>query len=158
MSEPTNEPTNEPTPQQNAEPQGEPTDWKAEARKWEARAKENKEAQEELQRLKEAQMSEQEKLAKRAEEAEKKLAEAESRIQRSKDVAEVAAESGVPSELLEFCADREAMEEFVKAYAKSQPDEPTVHAAPKAPKSRLSTNNAVKASTADIFAEMLEDF
>ena len=65
------------------EPQGNETDWKAEARKWEKYAKENAAARKELDALKAAQMTEQERLVKRAEEAERLLAEANAAIQHS---------------------------------------------------------------------------
>ena len=114
-------------------PHGE-TDWKSEARKWEQRAKENKAARDELDALKAAQMTEQERLVKRAEDAERQLAEANAQIQHSKDVAEVAAESGVPAALLEFCANRGAMESFARKYGAANPA-PVTHSAPSAPTS-----------------------
>lgn len=137
------------------QPQGAETDWKAEARKWERYAKENKAARDELDALKAAQMSEQEKLVKRAEDAEAKLAEAQAAIQHSKDVSEVAAESGVPASLLEFCADRAAMEKFAEQFNGSQPP---VHSAAPAPASRIVRESGVKPTNADVFADMLADF
>ena len=99
-------------------PQGEPeadkTDWKAEARKWEARAKKSAQAELELEALKQSQMTEQEKATKRAEEAEKQLAELKAETQRLADAREIAERDGIPVNLLEFCADREAMEAFAK--------------------------------------------
>lgn len=137
------------------QPQGSETDWKAEARKWEKFAKENKAAKEELDALKAAQMSEQEKLVKRAEDAERQLAAANAAIQHSKDVAEVAAESGVPASLLEFCADRDAMEKFAEQFNGSQQP---VHAAATAPASRIARDVDTKRTNADVFADMLADF
>lgn len=137
------------------QPQGSETDWKAEARKWEKFAKENKAAKEELDALKAAQMTEQEKLVKRAEDAERQLAAANAAIQHSKDVAEVAAESGVPASLLEFCADRDAMEKFAEQFNGSQQP---VHAAATAPASRIARDVDTKRTNADVFADMLADF
>ena len=137
------------------QPQGSETDWKAEARKWEKFAKENKAAKEELDALKAAQMTEQEKLVKRAEDAERQLAAANAAIQHSKDVAEVAAESGVPASLLEFCADRDAMEMFAEQFNGSQQP---VHAAATAPASRIARDVDTKRTNADVFADMLADF
>ena len=137
------------------QPQGNETDWKAEARTWEKFAKENKAAKEELDALKAAQMTEQEKLVKRAEDAERQLAAANAAIQHSKDVAEVAAESGVPASLLEFCADRDAMERFAEQFNGSQQP---VHAAATAPASRIARDVDTKRTNADAFADMLADF
>lgn len=138
--------------EQPQEPQG-TTDWKAEARKWEKYAKENAAAAKELESLKAAQMTEQEKLVRRAEDAERQLAAANATIQHSKDVAEVAAASGVPAALLEFCADRDAMESFAKQYADGAPK---VSSAPTAPSSRIVRDDHVKPSNADVFAQMLD--
>lgn len=141
------------------EPQGtDTTDWKAEARKWEKYAKENKAAKDELDAIKAAQMTEQEKLLARVEQAEAALASANAQIQHAKDVREIAAESGVPSYLLEFCASREDMESLVEKYQAEQPEQPVIHSAPQAPKSRLSDEHITKASNADVFAQMLQDF
>lgn len=151
-----NETAEQEQPQQGAEqPQGSEVDWKAEARKWERYAKENKAARDELDALKAAQMTEQEKLVKRAEDAERRLAEANAAIQHSKDVAEVAAESGVPASLLEFCADRDAMEAFAKQYGGAQQ---AVHAAAPAPATRIARPADVRKTNAEAFAEMFKDF
>lgn len=134
-------------------PQGAPeTDWKAEARKWEKYAKENAAARKELDALKAAQMTEQEKLVKRAEEAERQLAEATAAIQHSKDVAEVSAAHGIPASLLEFCADRDAMERFAEQFSGAV----KAPSAPTAPQTRLVTGGDAKASNGEVFADMLE--
>ena len=142
---------------ENAEeaPQGAAeTDWKAEARKWERYAKENKAAKDELDALKAAQMTEQERLVKRAEEAERLLAEANAAIQHSKDVSEVSSKTGIPAQLLEFCSDREAMEQFAERYG-GIPQQ--THSAPTAPHTRIvSGGGEAKASNADVFSEMLD--
>lgn len=140
--------------EQPQEPQG-TTDWKSEARKWERYAKENAAAAKELESLKAAQMTEQEKLVRRAEDAERQLAAANATIQHSKDVAEVAAASGVPAALLEFCADRDAMESFAKQYGDGAPK---VHAAPTAPSTRLARGEQPQPANEDVFAELVEQF
>lgn len=136
------------------EPQGtDTTDWKAEARKWEKYAKENKAAKDELDALKAAQMTEHEKLVKRAEDAEKALAEATARIQHANDVAEIAAQSGVPTYILDVCSSREAMESLVEKF---KADMSQVHSAPQAPKSRIVGGDTVKLTNGDVFAELAE--
>lgn len=145
-------PVIEPQVAQEVEPHGE-TDWKAEARKWEKFAKENKAARDELDALKAAQMTEQEKLVKRAEEAERQLAEANARIKHAEDVREVAQASGVPETLLEFCADREAMERFVEQYGGSAPK---MHSAPTAPSSHVQRTEQTKPTNELVFAELAE--
>ena len=140
--------TVEETPQGASE-----TDWKAEARKWEKYAKENAAARKALDALKAAQMTEQERLVKRAEDAERKLAEAEAAVQHSKDVSEVSAANGIPAQLLEYCADRDAMERFAEQYKAAMGKVPS---APTAPQTRLVTGSDAKSSNADVFADMLE--
>lgn len=139
------------------QPQGAQTDWKAEARKWERYAKENASKAKELDDLKAAQLTEQERLVKRAEEAEAKLAEANAAIQHARDVNDVAAESGVPASLLEFCSDRAAMESFAEQFNAAQAPQP-VHAAAAAPASRIAREGGAKRTNADAFADMLADF
>jgi len=105
------------------EPQGEAkakTDWKAEARKWEALAKKGKAAEDELAKLKEAQMTEQEKANARAEKAEAELAEMKAEQKRLADAREIAAKHAVPVQLLEFCADADAMERFCEVFREVQ--------------------------------------
>lgn len=109
--------------QEAEEPQGEAkpkTDWKAEARKWEALAKKGKAAEDELAKLKEAQMTEQEKANARAEKAEAELAQMKAESERLQSARELASRHSVPVELLEFCADAEAMEAFCKVYRETQ--------------------------------------
>lgn len=117
--------------QATEEPQGEPkpkTDWKAEARKWEALAKKGKAAEDELAALKEAQMTEQEKANARAEKAEAELLALKAEQARLQSAREIAADEGVPAELLEFCSDADAMARFCKVYKASQ--QPVHSAAP----------------------------
>ena len=141
-------------------PQGEPeadkTDWKAEARKWEARAKKSAQAELELEALKQSQMTEQEKATKRAEEAEKQLAELKAETQRLADAREIAERDGIPVNLLEFCADREAMEAFAKQYNAEQP---ITHSAATATGTRVIRNSDIaKPSSGDIFANAVSGF
>lgn len=109
--------------QPEEEPQGEAkakTDWKAEARKWEALAKKGKAAEDELAKIKESQMSELEKANAKAEKAEAELAAIRAESERLKAAREIALKQSVPAELLEFCADVEAMEAFCKVYRETQ--------------------------------------
>lgn len=87
-----------PTPEVPAD-----TDWKAEARKWESRAKENlaaakanEDAAKRLAELEDAQKTEAQKAQERLKAAEERAAELELKANR----AEVAAEKGIPAELL----------------------------------------------------------
>lgn len=149
--------TQEPT----QEPQGSEIDWEAkykeaveQSRKWEGRAKANKDKADKWDAQQQESMTEVEKLTKRAEEAEAKLAAYEADAQRRADAAEVSEKSGVPVTLLLHCANRADMEAFAKEYA----SETKVPAAPKAPESRIQREGGAKASTADQFAEMAENF
>ena len=113
----------------------ETTDWKAEARKWEQRAKENKKAAEELEAIKQERMTESEKLQARAEAAEGELAALKAEAERAQAAQAIATRSGVPLELLLYCANTEQMEQFAETYKAANEQPP---AAPKAPASRLS--------------------
>lgn len=137
---------------QEAEPQGEEPeiDWKAESRKWEKLAKRNKDAAAELETLKQAQMTEQEKLQARAEKAEAELASLTAERDRMAAIREVAEATGVPLDLLAFCADRDAMEQFAEAYGTLT----RTPSAPKAPSRRLVRDSDTPLSTRDVFAEM----
>ena len=142
--------------QAKSEPQGEEkprTDWKAEARKWENLAKKGKAAEEELAKLKEAQMTEQEKEKARADKAEQELAMLRAENQRLADAAEISARDGIPQSLLNFCADREAMERFAKEYKASQPAIPAAAATTGA---RISSDGK-KPTNGEIFAAAVSD-
>lgn len=146
--------TDEQTKEQAApeQPQGEkeqpaPIDWKAESRKWEARAKKSEAAEAELERIKQERMTEQEKAVARAEAAEAELSALKAEAERAKAAREVAKETGVPLELLDFCADREAMERFASTYS----SQAKVHSAPSAPSSRTQSGGG-KVSNRDAFA------
>lgn len=145
------EPTEE-VQAEESEPQGEApeVDWKAESRKWEKLAKRNKDAAAELETLKQAQMTEQERLQSRAEKAEAELAKLTAERERMAAVREVAESSGVPADLLAFCADRDAMEQFAEAYG-AHAHTPS---APKAPSRRIVRDSDTPLSTRDVFAEM----
>lgn len=139
------------------EPQGEPkpeTDWKAEARKWEARAKKSAQAELELEALKQSQMTEQQKAEERAKKAEAELAAIQAEQQRMADAREVASAAGVPANLLEYCADREAMERFAKDY---QAATAVVHSAAAAPSARIVSGGA-QPSEGEIFANAVQGF
>lgn len=139
------------------EPQGdiEPkeTDWKAEARKWEQRAKKSQAAEAELERLKQAQMTEQEKAVARAEAAEAELNALKAEKAKSDAAQKLASETGVPFEMLMFCQDVDAMNDFAKQYVK----ETHVSSAPKASNgSRIIRGNEQKPTTREQFAQALE--
>ena len=136
-----------------------PEDWKAKyeamrehSREWEQRAKANKAAADELQEIKAAQMSEQEKLTARAEAAEQKLAELEALQAHEKAAKEIANETGVPVELLEFCTDETAMRDFAKQYGEQKPP-----VAPSAAAARIIRGDKGKPSTREQFAEFLDN-
>lgn len=84
-------------PAAQAAPAEEPTDWKAEARKWESRAKENKTAAEKLAEIEEASKTETQKAIERAEKAEKALAKRENDDALTAARAEVSKATGVPA-------------------------------------------------------------
>lgn len=77
-------------------PAGSETDWKAEARKWEQRAKENTEAAKKLAALEEANKTELQKAQERIKELEQRSTQAERAALRTR----IAAETGVPVEVL----------------------------------------------------------
>lgn len=140
------------TNQVDEEPQGkeDTTDWKAEARKWEKYAKENKAAKDELEQLKAAQMTEQEKANARADAAEKELEAIKAERAKFDAAQKLSKETGVPFEMLMYCADEEAMTDFAKTYAK----ETHVPSAPKAKAgSRIVKGGEKPRDTKQIFAE-----
>ena len=144
--------------EQQAEQTEQATDWQAKyeamrqhAREWEKAAKANKGAADELEKLKAEQMTEQEKALARAEKAEKQLAELQAEQQRAEAVAEVSKATGVPTELLAFCADRDTMERFASVYAQTLPE---THAAASTSGTRIVAGER-KPSTRDQFAAAL---
>ncbi len=140
--------------QESEQPQGSETDWKAEARKWEKYAKENKAARDELDALKAERMSETEKLQARAEKAEAQLKELAAEKERGEAASEVSKATEVPRELLMFCKDKDAMEQFAEAFAAYMQPSQQVHAAPPARKSRIMRDSETPTSNRDIFAEL----
>lgn len=97
------EPTQQPegsAPKEEPKPQGDGTDWKAEARKWEARAKENKAKADKWDEQEEAGKSELERMTERAAEAERRVTELEHAEQVRTWASEVAAETHVPASIL----------------------------------------------------------
>ena len=141
---------------EQTEPQGEAkpeTDWKAEARKWEARAKKSAQAEQELEALKAAQMTEQEKEKARADKAEQELARLKAENQRMADAAEIATRDGIPQSLLNFCADREAMERFADEYKAAQR---AIPAAASVTGVRINSGEA-KPSNGEVFAAAVRD-
>lgn len=138
------------------------TDWQAKyeemrghSREWEKRAKENAAAATELEELKQAQLTEQEKANARAEKAESELAAIKAEQERLESARSVAEQTGTPVELLEFCKDQDAMEQFARIYtAKQRP----VHAAGASRTTNVVKPGEGKASNADIFAQTAEKF
>lgn len=138
-------------------PQGETetTDWKAEARKWERYAKKAQAAEQELEALKQAQMTEQEKANARAEAAEAELAQLKAEKAKVDAAQKLSSESGIPFEMLMFCADEEAMQDFAATYAK----ETHVSSAPSALNgSRIVRGNDTPKSNGEMFADFAQEF
>lgn len=128
-------------------------DWKAEARKWEARAKKSAAAEAELAELKASQMTEAEKAAAHLAEVEAKLAELEAAQQKAADVAEVAKATGVPAGLLEYCADRDAMEAFAVEWQQQKTS--AAKSAPSAEQSRINKGDGAQPSAKDEFVSYM---
>ena len=151
----------ETTTAQEVEAQESETDWKAKydemrnhMRDWEKKAKANQSAADELEKLKAAQMSEQEKANARAEAAESELAQLKAEKAKVDAATRLASETGVPFEMLMFCQDEEAMNDFAKTYAK----ETHVSSAPTAlAGARIIRGSEKKASARDQFASLLEN-
>lgn len=133
-------------------------DWQAKyeemrqhSREWEQRAKANKAAADELQQIKAAQMSNEEKLTARAEAAEAKLAELEAAQAHAEAAQTIAAETGVPVELLTYCADADAMRGFASKYVDNKPP-----IAPSAAAARVIRGENEKRKSADVFADFMK--
>lgn len=99
MTEPTPDATADPAAQPDADQAAEPadpTDWKAEARKWEQRAKENKAAAAEVEKARKAAMTESERAVAEAEERGRKAAVTAygERLARTEFIAEAAKRNG----------------------------------------------------------------
>lgn len=141
----------------------EATDWQAKyeqmrehMRDWERKAKENQGAAEELEKLRAEQMSEQEKANARAEKAERELEAMKAERKRAADAREVAEGKGVPQWMLDSLPDREAMEAFAERYLEETAEEP-VHAAAKAAASRVRRGEGTPPTTAQMFADAIEN-
>lgn len=149
------------TTAQESEQQATETDWQAKyeemrghMRDWEKKAKANQSAADELERLKEAKMTEQEKEKARADAAEAELAALKAEKERIDAAQRIASDSGVPLDLLMFCADEEAMTEFVKVFAK----ETHVGAAPSALGGKRIVRGSDKPKdNGEIFAEFAQN-
>lgn len=141
------------TPQGEPEAQG--TDWKAEARKWEKLAKKAHSAEIELEQLKQSQMTEQEKANARAEAAEAELQQLKAQQAKVDAATKLAGETGVPFEMLMYCADEEAMTDFAKTYAQAT----HVASAPTAlGGSRIIRGNDTPKDNGQLFAEYAQEF
>lgn len=137
-----------------------PSDWQAKyeemrehMRDWEKKAKANQAAAEELEKLKAEQMTEQERANARAEAAENELAALKAEKAKNEAARKLANETGVPFEMLMFCQDETAMEEFAKTYAKKAhtPSAPSASGA-----SRIVRNDGQKLTNGDVFAEFAQ--
>lgn len=151
----------ETTTAQEVEAQGPETDWKAKydemrnhMRDWEKKAKANQSAADELEKLKAEQMTEQEKANARAEAAEAELAQLKAEKARVDAATRLASETGVPFEMLMFCSDEEAMNDFAKTYAK----ETHVSSAPSAlGGSRIIRGADTPKTNGELFAELTQN-
>ena len=137
----------------------ESTDWQAKyeemrghMRDWEKKAKANQSAAEELEKLKAAQMTEQEKEKARADKAESELAALKAEQARTEAAMRISAEKGVPIEMLMFCSDEEAMNQFAKKYAEAA----HVQSAPSASGTRVIRSGETKPTNGEIFAQFAE--
>lgn len=136
------------------------TDWKAKyeemrghMRDWEKKAKDNQSAADELERLRAEQMTEQERERARADAAEAELAALKAEKEHLEAAQRIAADSGIPLDMLLFCKDEEAMTDFSKVYA----DNKHVGAAPTALAGRrIVRSESEKRSNGDLFAEVVE--
>lgn len=137
------------------------TDWKAKyeemrghMRDWEKKAKANQSAADELERLRAEQMTEQERERARADAAEAELAALKAEKEHLEAAKRIAADSGIPLDMLLCCADEEAMTNFAAVYAK----ETRVSAAPSASNStRIVRGNEKQMKTRDKFASYFDN-
>lgn len=146
-----------PAPEETAE--AETVDWQAKyeemrghMRDWEKKAKANQSAADELEQLKAAQMSEQEKANARADKAEAELEALKAEAAKVDAARAIANETNVPFDLLMYCKDADAMTEFAKKF---QAEQPIVHSAGSAQKSRIQREGNL--SNGDIFAAAVQD-
>lgn len=133
------------------------TDWKAEARKWEKRAKENKDAADELAQLKESQMTELEKAHAAADQAKAEAEALKAEKAKSDAAIKINASTGIPTEILMYCADPDEIEAFAKALQEwTDKDGSPAHVGSTTGKSRIVRPGA-KLTNADVFAQLLGD-
>ena len=139
--------------------EAETVDWQAKyeemrghMRDWEKKAKANQSAADELEQLKAAQMTEQEKANARADKAEAELEALKAEAAKVEAARAIANETNVPFDLLMYCKDADAMTEFAKKF---QAEQPAVHAAGSAQKSRIQRDGTQ--SKGDIFAAAVQD-
>ena len=144
---------------QEIDSQASETDWQAKyeemrnhMRDWEKKAKANQSAADELEKLKAEQMTEQEKANARADAAEAELAALKAEKELAEAARKIAAETGVPLELLMYCSSEEAMNDFSKKYQKEQP---VIHSAASASRSRIVHEG--EKTHGDIFADAVAD-
>lgn len=138
------------------------TDWKAKydemrnhMRDWEKKAKANQSAADELEKLKAAQMTEQDREKARADAAEAELAQLKAEKAKMDAATRLSSETGVPFDMLMYCADEEAMTDFAKTYVK----ETHVSSAPTAlGGSRIIRGNEKPMDNGQIFAEYAQEF
>lgn len=137
------------------------TDWKAKyeemrghMRDWEKKAKANQSAADELEKLRAEQMTEQEKERERADNAERELAELKAEKARTEAALRINKETGVPLDLLMFCADEEAMSDFAEKYTAGT----RIQSAPSAASvSRIIRGEEKKPTNAAVFADLAKD-
>ena len=148
---------------QEPEPQAAETDWQAKyeemrghMRDWEKKAKANQSAADELEKLKAAQMTEQEKANARAEAAEAELAQLKAEKAKVDAATKLAGETGVPLEMLMYCADEEAMTEFAAKYA----EQTHVASVPSATSGKriIKSNSDAKPTNGELFADFAQSF
>ena len=145
----------EPTSAESVDWQAKYEEMRGHMRDWEKKAKANQSAADELERLKAAQMTEQDKANARAEAAEAELAQLKAEKAKVDAATQLAAETGVPFEMLMYCADEEAMTDFAKTYAK----ETHVSSAPSAlGGSRIIRGNDKPKDNGELFADFAQGF
>lgn len=117
MDDMNNQPGTDPQAQPNGTPQADPTDWKSRARSWEAKSKENKAALDAAN----AELDQLRQYKERAEKAEGEAAQMRAAQEHADAVAKVAAEKGLPANLIfgttteEMSANADAINEHLKS-------------------------------------------
>ena len=151
----TNAQATEETPQAETDWQAKYEEMRGHMREWQKRAQANQGAADELEKLKAAQMTEQERAIAEKEAALAELAALKAEKEQAEAAKRIAADSGVPVELLMFCQDEEAMTEFARTYG----DRAHVSAAPSAlGGSRIIRGNDNPQSDGEVFADFANQF